>query len=256
MSIIITIIQLALIVAFIIITIIYRTKPYHALYLYLNDLKTRDKQAYPYFGFWLFSGLGGTGKTIAMVEYAHRMKKQYPKLHVASGIKSLSFADEYITKWEEVITIQNPNGVKYGVLILFDEIQLTLSSENWKNAPDNLLEYISQQRKLYKHVIASSQVFERVNIKLREQTNYVIEVSNIMKRWIFYKAFHTVDYMVNGELKDNGMKKRRRAFRYNFIATDNIRKLYDTYETQVDLNMKKQKSIDVESLMKLLDENI
>ena len=255
MSIIITIIQLVVFIGIIILHLMYGIKPYHTAYLYIKDMMKRDKEAYPNFGFWLYSGLGGTGKTVAMVEYAHRMKKQYPKLWVVSGIKSLKFADEYITKWEDVITVQNPNGVKYGVLILFDEIQLTMASDKWKNAPDNLLEYVSQQRKFYKHVIASSQVFERVNIKLREQTNYVVEVSNIAKRWIFLKAFHTIDYMVNGELKDNGMKKRQRSWRHNFIATDTIRALYDTYETQVDLNTKEKKTIAIDDLLKVLEDS-
>lgn len=217
-------------------TVKFKSKPYQTIKLFYLDKKNEDLEVYPNFGFWLFSGLGGSGKTVAMVEYAYRMKKLYPKLWVASGIKSLTFADEIIWQWEDVIQVRNPNGDKYGVLILLDEIQLTLSSTSWKNAPENLLEYVSQQRKLYKHIIASSQVFQRVNIKLREQTNYIIDCRNIAKRWIFISAFNTMTYSINGDKKDEGRKDRKRVWTYNFIATDEIRNLYDTYETQVSLN--------------------
>ena len=252
MGILFDIIKLALFISFIIFHLMYGIKPYHAIYYIIKDTIKKDRTKYPFFGFWLYSGLGGTGKSVSIIEYAERMKAKYPKLWVVSGLKEYINADEYIYKWEDILEVQNPNGKEYGCLILFDEIQLTLSSENWKNAPENLLEYISQQRKFFKHIVATSQVFERVNIKLREQTNYVVEVSNIGKRWIFIKAFHTEDYLTNAELKDNGVRKRKRAWRYNFIATDELRSKYNTYETQVDLRQNKKRTIDLEKLEEIL----
>lgn len=242
------------VIVFIAVTLLYRGKPYHTLYLALQDRKKVNKELYPAFGFWLFAGLGGSGKTISMVEYAYRMKQQYPKLLIASGIKSLKFADVFVESWEDVVNWRNPYGDEYGVLILFDEIQLTLDSNKWKKAPDNLLEYVSQQRKLHKHIIASSQVFNRVNIKLREQTNYIVECRNIANRWFFSSAFHTEHYSLNGDKKDEGQKVRKRAWRHNFVGTDEIRALYDTFETQVSLYADGgKKTIALDDIMKLAD---
>lgn len=227
-------------IIFIWLTLVFRSKPYRAFWLILQDLRKKKSDAYPEFGVWLFTGLGGVGKTISAVEYAYRMKKKYPKLWIVSNLKSLTFGDGLIKEWNDLIDIRNPNGDEYGVLFLFDEIQLTLASHKWQKAPENLLEYVSQQRKMYKHIIGGSQVFERVNIRLREQTNYVVEISNFGKRWIFMSAFNKETYGVNGERKDEGMRKRSRAWRYNFVATDELRKMYDTYEIQVDLYEKEE----------------
>lgn len=230
-----------IILIFVWFSLAFRSKPYKALYLKLKDTKKIDKEEYPHFGFWLYTGLGSSGKSISMVEFAKKQKEKYPNLYIASGIKSLTFADIYLDHWQQVIDIRNPKGDKYGVLILFDEIQLTLNSQKWKSAPENLLEYVSQQRKLYKHIIASSQVFNRVNVILREQSNYIIECRSLVgKRWIFNSAFDTATYNLNGDKKDEGQKKRKRAWKYNFVATDEIRNLYDTYETQINLYREKQ----------------
>jgi len=251
-----TIIYIIIFLAFVIFHAIYRLKPYIAIYLIIKDLITNKDliKNYQGYGFWLFCGLGGSGKSISMVEYAYRQHLRYPKLWIVSGLKSLSFANEYIDNWNDIVECENPNGVENGVLILLDEIHLTLSSDKWKNAPDNLLAYVSQQRKFHKHILSTSQVYERVNIKLREQTNYIIECVNLGNRWFFNKAFHTMDYAVNRDLKDNGMKKRTRAWRYNFIGTDQVRSLYDTYEIQIELDKQNKNIIDVERLVQLIND--
>lgn len=238
------------------VTFLYGARPYRMIYWWFRDLKRIDREIYPAFGVWLFSGLGGSGKSIAMVEYASRMKKRYPKLMVVSNMKSLTFSDGLLKDWQDLIKFRNPHGDKYGVLFIFDEIQLTLESGNWKNAPTNVLEYVSQQRKMFKHIIGSSQVFERVNIKLREQTNYVVEVSNIQRRWIFLRAFNKMTYTINGDKKDEGQKKRRRSWKYDFIATDRIRQMFDTYEIQVDLyDGVTKKTVNVDDIMALVNAN-
>lgn len=232
-------------------TIYFKAKPYQALYLFFQDLRKIDPDRFPKYGFWLYAGLMGSGKTVSMTEYIYRMKEQYPKLHVAGNFTH-GLIDETFETWQELLKIKNPIDVKYGVLIAFDEIHLTFESGSWKSAPDNLLEYISMARKNHKQIIATSQVFNRVNKKLREQTNYVIECKTVFNRWTFNKAFLTQDYAVNNEQGDSGMRKRSRAWRYNFVQTNKIRDLFDSYELLTDIETGAKKTISIDDLIEVV----
>lgn len=225
----------------------FRSKPIQLIIYMLKDIKKVNKEHYPYYGFTMYSGLVGSGKTISMVEYAIRMKNKYKKLYIVSNFEC-SCADLITTDWKALVLAQNPNGLEYGVLILLDEVQLTLSSDNWSKAPDNLLELLSMNRKSYRHILGTSQVFERVNIKIREQSNIVVECSTLFKRWTFQKAFNTIDYSINGDKKDQGQKKRRRLWRYNFIQSDEIRQSYDTYQLMNAMEYQKN-SITLEEMI-------
>lgn len=236
--------------AFVALNVFMKGKPIHALVLFVRDFVHMDKRQFRGYGFWLYCGLGGSGKTVSMVEYLIRMKRKYPKVKVYTNF-DFALADGKITSWQDIINFDNgDNGVIFG----FDEIHLTFASQKWADCPDNMLEYISQQRKLHKQIVATSQVFTRINKQLREQTNYVIECSSLLLgRLIFNKAFHTADYLANEERGDNGAHKRKRAWRYSFVATDAIRKKYDTMQIMVDLRKPKtQQAIALDTLKEQL----
>ena len=91
-------------------------------------------------------------------------------------------------------------------LFLFDEIHLTFDSQGWRNAPDNLLEYISLQRHLHKCIFGASQVWTRVNKVIKEQTDYVIECKSYFNaRLIVNKCYTNENYQINGTQKDSGV---------------------------------------------------
>lgn len=191
-----------------------------------------DKTKFRGYGFWLYCGLGGSGKTLSMVEYLNRMKKKYPRVKIYTNF-NYKYADGFIDDWQTLIDEDNGDD---GIIFGFDEIHLTFASDKWQNCPDGMLDYISQQRKLHKQIVASSQVFTRVDKKLREQTNFVIECKSLfMGRWVFQKWFHTPEYLANDEKMDAGSRMRKRAKRYNFVAYDNIRSSYDTMQIMKDL---------------------
>jgi hypothetical protein len=229
-------------------------KPIIALYLAIRDVLRRDKRKFRGYGFWLFCGLGGSGKTISMVEYLNRMRKKYPKLKIYTNF-DYKYRDGDITSWQDLIDYDNGTD---GIIFGFDEIHLTFASQNWKDCPDNMLDYISQQRKLCKQIIGSSQVFTRVDKKLREQTNYVVECKSAFQgRWVFNKAFLTDEYLANGDIGDKGQKKRNRAWRHNFIAYDNIRQSYNTMQLMKELKKgKTDKDIKRDEVRKALSEAI
>lgn len=249
---------------------------FKAIPLFINDLINLDRTVFRGYGFWLFCGLGGSGKTVGMVEYLTRMKKKYPKVKILTNFK-YEYADGRINSWQDLLNTTNivtetiteeeflhlsennkkvvkidfdklgnkiyRRTVNHGVIFGFDEIHLTFESTKWADAPDDLLDYISQQRKFHKQIVGSSQVFTRVNVKLREQTNFVIESRSLLfGRLVMHKYYHTPDYLANGEKMDKGMQKRKVAKRTVFVASDNLRNLYDTEEIMKDISVGKSKA--------------
>lgn len=225
---------------------IFKTKPFHYLYWSIKDSissyknKNLEKE-FNLYGLNLYCGLGGSGKTLAMVERIKTLKEEFPNLYVVTNFTT-SLSDRKMNDWHDLIEIENPKGQQYGVLFAFDEMHLTLSSDRLKNNPDGLLEYISQQRKLKKLILGSTQVFTRTHKILREQSNLVIDCKMIGTRWSFQNAYKTEDYLLNGELRDSGHKKRDTVWKRNFIATDKLRNLYDTHEVMKPL-LKKENNI-------------
>lgn len=239
-------------VVFMIFNFFMKFKPLKALSLACKDYIKMDKRKFRGYGFWLYCGLGGSGKTLSMVEYLKRMREKYPNVKIYTNF-NCSIADGQINNWEELINYDNGDE---GIIFGFDEIHLTFASTEWEKCPSNMLEYISQQRKLHKQIVASSQVFTRIDKKLREQTNYVIECKSLfLGRWIFNKAFNTAEYLANDEKGDKGARKRKRAWRYNFVAYDSIRKLYDTMQIMVELKKGKSDTQKVRDLLASFKEN-
>ena len=238
--------------------------------IFIKDFILLDRKEFRGYGFHIYCGLGGSGKTISLVNQLKFLHRRYPKLKIYTNFYC-SFADGIIKDWCDLIDITNYERIEidenefkrlkilkpkkyqvdyfdvynndlgvyqyykiinHGVVFGFDEIHMTLSSDNWKSRPDDLLYYISQQRKMHKQILASSQVFTRIDKTLREQTNFVIECKSLLLgRMVINKFYHTEEYICNDEKMDKG-NKRRKFCNYNiFIAGDNLRNCYDTEET-------------------------
>lgn len=257
----------------------------------IKDFILLNKREFRGYGFHIYCGLGGSGKTLSLVNYLLKMRKKYPKLKIYTNFY-FSEGDGLIKDWSDLINITNYEEIEidrneydklcffkpkkigkeffskdvlfdtkeiktkyfkivnHGVLFGFDEIHMTLASDNWKSRPDDLLYYISQQRKMHKQIVASSQVFTRIDKTLREQTNFVIECkSYLLGRLCSNKYYRTEEYIANDEKKDKGSKKRRIA-KYNiFIAKDFIRNSYDTEEIMKDLKVGKSEQSQLADLL-------
>lgn len=242
---------------------------FKAIPLIIKDIHRRDKKVFRGYGFWCFCGLGGSGKTLSIVRYLNAIQKKYPNVKVYTNFK-YSGATGTIKSWHDLLELENINiyeitekeynqrikwGQKHvfmcldennniiykkrindGVIFGFDEIHLTFESGKWQDAPSNLLDYISQQRKLHKQILGSSQVFTRIDKKLREQTNYVIECKCLGGRLLINSYYKTVEYIANGDKMDKGQHKRKVHRRYSYVVYDNIRKLYNTEQIMKELN--------------------
>ena len=221
-----------------------------------------------------FAGLGGSGKTLSIVRYLNFIQKRYPNVKVYTNFKYVG-ATGSINSWHDLLETENINiyeitekeynkrvkwGQKHifmclddnnniiykkrindGIIFGFDEIHLTFESSRWQDAPSNLLDYISQQRKLHKQILGSSQVFTRIDKKLREQTNYVIECKCLGGRLLINSYYKTTEYIANGEKMDKGQHKRKVHRRYSYVVHDDIRSLYNTEQIMKELNKSKSK---------------
>ena len=194
----------------------------------IKDFIIMDKKEFKGYGFHIYCGLGGSGKTVSIVNYLLKMRQKYPKLKIYTNFY-FPAGDGIIKSWKDLIEITNyetieidqkeyeklllikPNKegkdffikesrfykiVNHGVIFGFDEIHMTLGSDKWKDRPEDLLYYISQQRKMHKQIVASSQVFTRIDKTLREQTNFFIECSSYLLGRLVVNKYYIFEFYV------------------------------------------------------------
>jgi hypothetical protein len=188
--------------------------------LILKDF--REKKPDRPYGITCYVGLPGTGKTLSMVEELNRLKVKFPKawIYTNFGYKGETGA---LTNWKQLVELDN--GV-YGILYGLDEAQDMFDRNDWKNMPKPILGVFAQNRKAAKKIICTSQAYEDLVVDIRRRCHFIIECWNICNRWVFQRAFAPGDYkQFDGVIHD-----RKRAWKYNFIATDEIYNAYDSYK--------------------------
>ncbi len=185
----------------------------------------RYGQGFNQYGLSIYCGRQGAGKTMAMVEYLERMKKEYPDCVIVTnfGYKGQTRS---MDSWRDLVEIRN--GTK-GVIFAIDEIQNEYDSTKWKDFPEQLLSQITMQRKQRIKIVATSQVFTRVVKQLREQCFEVIECRTLFGRWTFTRCYDAVEY---NAVIDNPEKKSKlfKLWKYSFIQSDYLRERYDSYQ--------------------------
>lgn len=184
-----------------------------------RDVRDKSKK-YPY-GVWLYVGLPGRGKTLSIVEYLDRVRAQYKDEILIVTNFHYRDQDQELKGWRDLIKEYDRP-----VVFALDEVQLTFGSREWSDFPREMVTMLTQNRKMRKQLVCSTQSFERVDKVFRELTQYVIECRCVMGRWVFQRAFETSDYMQGVDPKVG--KVRHRSWRYSFIATDEIREKYNT----------------------------
>ena len=224
----------SIVVGVIVLLMLFGTPVLHAFPLSVKDtFKTIRKRLkgeevpFNMYGLYLYNGLGGRGKTISMVKRAQEVKSRFPKVLICANFHT-EVADRFFDCWEDILNVENidENGVNQGVLFLFDEMHLTLNSQSWKDAPDELLEYISLQRHLHKCIWGSAQEWKRCTKIIREEVNYIIDCKAYFNsRLIVNKCYTKENYLINGEQGSAGTRKRPKEWKETFCATDELRSL-------------------------------
>ena len=191
------------------------------------DMHARKEQGreFDQYGFTMYSGRQGAGKTTSMVEYLDRMRKLFPKAKIVTNFK-YKYATHQMEDWRDFFKIRNGTD---GVIFAIDEIHSEFSTASSKDFPEALLSEISQQRKQRIKIVATSQVYARVAKPIREQCFTVVQCETFLNRWTFTREYDAYEY----ELNANSVQVKKKVYalsRRSFVQSDELRKSFDTYE--------------------------
>ena len=186
--------------------------------------RTRDKKKQFPIGSMVFIGFQGHGKSLSMVDYAFRIKKEFPKCLVYSNIKlygidyNFIFSDEDV---KEALCVQNGED---GVLVLIDEAHLYFGKKTGIGL--EVLTSISQQRKDRRRIVFSSQIWEELDISLRKQVKDIIRCRKVFNLIILDRMDgETLSY---DKLKSEYVAKHKEYEIYKL--NDEYYKRYSTYQ--------------------------
>ncbi len=186
---------------------------------FILDILSRNPDEFKEYGFHLFVGEQGSGKTVATVEFIQRLKLLYPACKIATNFE-FNGEDSSIDSWRDIVF--NNNG-EFGQVDVIDEVQNWFSSNQSKDFPPEMIQEITQQRKQRKIFVGTTQRFERMAKPLREQVNYIYYPMTFGGCITFVKVCKpTVD-------SEGQLSKLRVVKRYFFVHSDEIRNSFDTY---------------------------
>jgi len=192
----------------------------------IADKKVTRKE-FDEYGFTIYCGRQGAGKTVSMVDYLYRMRKKYPDCLIVTNF-ACNFANHRMTDWRDFFKYRNEI---HGVIFALDEIHSEYNNASWKDFPESLLSEISQQRKQRIKIVATSQQYSRVVKQIREQCFSVVQCFTFMKRWTFCKEYDALDYEMYCEKNVRSPKGRfKHMGRWSFVQSPGLRGSFDTYE--------------------------
>lgn len=191
------------------------------LYKLINRivLDSKNNKNCKVYGFTLFCGKQGGGKTYSAVKYAYDLAVKHNALLVSNIPLNVSKNVKYFAL-HDIDEIQYLNGHDCYVILL-DEIQTLFDSRNFDK---DFYTVFCQLRKRDIKIVGTAQVFERCALPLREQ------VHNLYYCKTYFGGLtrvteYTPSINNNGKLAtDNVRLGRRWAVQENFY-----RSLYDTY---------------------------
>lgn len=177
------------------------------------------------YGLTIYAGRQGSGKSISMTERLEQIRRDYPDVKILTNYGYL-YEDDKLDDWQKLIDVRSDSGIVFAI----DEIQNEFDVYDTRNFNIEILKVITQQRKQGIKILATSQIFSRVSKPLREQTFEVVECHTVLGRWTFQKCFDADDYNL---YLDNPHPEKmfdvKRKWRKNFIQSNRIRTLFDSY---------------------------
>ena len=205
-----------------------RFKWYDLFRWLIVDFKERKKNVNVFgeYGFSIFVGKQGAGKTMSMVYYLYAMKCRYPDCIIVTNFQC-DFADRVMRSWRDILTIRN--GDK-GVIFAIDEIHSEYDSASWRDFPESLLSEISQQRKQRIKIVATSQVYARVAKPIREQCFSVIECKTLFHRLTCCREYESFLYDLIDTPFISSHSKIKPWRKYSFVQNNKLRSSYDTFQ--------------------------
>lgn len=176
-------------------------------------------------GILVFCGWQGSGKTISAVNYISQLTYMYPKAIVVTNtdLTNLNPVTK-VLEYNGMDSLTNINNGEFGVIYFIDEIQLEYNSLESKNIPIEVFVEIAQQRKQRKHIVGTSQVYQRLAKPFREQIRWIVSCKNYFGCIQFNKLIDGQTAVEkDGELYFESSKP------YIWVHTTNLYSGYDTY---------------------------
>lgn len=160
--------------------------PSHLAYLHKIN-----KGKMPYHGVHCFCGKQGSGKTLSAVRMINNILVDYPDTYVVSNVwlnfDLVNVIPENYIKLERYYQLFD--NYDKPTIFLIDEAHLLFNSLESRNADVNMFTVISQQRKLQKIFVLTSQVFKRLQPVMREQVEYLINCRTFFNFFTFLQAY-------------------------------------------------------------------
>lgn len=128
-------------------------------------------------GILVFCGPQGSGKTLSAVAYVLKLIKKYPRMILVSNmeIAASELNGVEFHRYTGLEDLSKYSNGYAGVVFLIDEIQIEFNSLESKNIDPAVITEIAQQRKQRKHIVGTSQVFNRIAKPFREQFKYAVQ---------------------------------------------------------------------------------
>lgn len=203
---------------------------------YKEDLFNMSPDFFKPQGLIIFEGKQGAGKTVAMVEYAMRLKELYP-LSISMSNFCYKYENSSINHWRDFIEVKN--GI-FGIVCMLDELQNWFSSNDSRNFPPEMLDTISQNRKNRRTILGTTQNFHLLAKPIRTQTVEVRRCATLLGCVTIVRRAEPF-FDSAGEVK----KWKGRGI-YFFVHNKKIRDAYDTYKVIENLTragFKKERDI-------------
>lgn len=179
----------------------------------LDVFQKKNKKVY---GFTLFCGVQGGGKTYSAVAYIEKLVKKYGCTVITNT--PLNMPSIFIKHTSEI-----PYHIKQGenYIIFLDEIQTLFDS---RKMDEDFYTIFCQLRKRGIKIVGTSQVFERCALPLREQVNDLYYCRTFL-------GCLTLNTKIFPFINNGGkLEAKRLVLNRRFqIQSDKIRSLYDTF---------------------------
>lgn len=205
-----------------------------ASYKFKQQFRKEHPEYFDPDGILVFCGPQGSGKTLSAVSYVLKLAKQYPNMILVSNMEiaaeALNGVEQY--RYEGLEDLSKYSNGYAGVCFLLDEIQIEFNSLESKNIDPAVITEIAQQRKQRKHIVGTSQVFNRIAKPFREQFKYAVQC----KCWGGLLQHNKI---VKGEdciVDDTGEVKTEHVKHVWWFHSPALYKSYNTYAKILRLN--------------------
>lgn len=213
----------------------------------IKYIKYKEYKKFNGYGFHVYVGKFGSGKTSAMVRDAYLRAKRFPQLTIMTNMKLMNFPEH--TQIIELDTYKQILQAPKDTLILLDELSTIFNSRDWKDdgVPAQLLGLLLQVRKKRIMIYGTAQLFKHVDKLIRDIVFSVRVCKCIAGRWNAVSVYDGLDYETR---IGNSVNLPKCEKFYGFIQTNQIRRLYDTTE-MVEKMKKSQYISDLETLQNI-----